>query len=344
MAGKASTLKSAVASYHEPTVSIITPTYNQAQFLEETILSVLQQDYPRIEYIIIDGGSTDGSLEIIGKYANRLAHWVSEPDRGQADAINKGFKRSKGEILGWINSDDTYTPGSISRAVEFFQAHGEAVAVHEGYNIIDESSRILRTFPHPARFRLEDEVRGNILCQPTVLMRRQPVFEVGFLDTTLHHVMDFDLWLKLGLKGAIPSVGGVQASFRIHQGSKSISQLDSFLPEILRVLERFFARADLPPELRSVERLAYSDYYALEAPDPIYRPRHLMTQRQIRHMRRSFCQSIFWYPLRAKTLATIAQICDSYLGTNMSPWVSRFMCALDRRLHIGKSWSGRIET
>ena len=316
-------------------VSIITPSYNQAGFLEETILSVLDQDYPHIEYIIIDGGSTDGSVEIIRKYASRLAYWASERDRGQSDAINKGFRRAKGDILGWINADDTYTPGSVRRAVESLQTDASAVAAYGGNNMIDASGRVLGTYPNPRRFRLRDELRGNFICQPTVLMKRLPLFDVGLLDTRLHHAMDLDLWLKLGLKGPILSVGEVQANFRIHQESKSISQLDCFLPEILYVLERFFARADLPPEIRAVRCLAYSDYYAFEAPDPVFRPRFLMTQPQIRRMRQSLCRSILWYPFRARTLATIVQICDSYLETNMSPWVLRLSCALDRRLQIG---------
>ncbi len=130
-----------------PLVSIITPSYNQGRFLLETIQSVLSQDYPNLEYIIVDGGSTDGSLEIIQHYASQLTWWVSEPDQGQTDAINKGFAHAKGEILAWINSDDTYLPGAVSEAVTFLIAHPEAALVYADANLIDEQGSILGRFP-----------------------------------------------------------------------------------------------------------------------------------------------------------------------------------------------------
>jgi glycosyltransferase involved in cell wall biosynthesis len=123
---------------NEPLVTIVTPSYNQALFLEATMRSVLEQDYPRIEYIIIDGGSTDSSMDIIKKYADRLACWISEKDRGQTDALNKGFKRATGDILAWINSDDTYEPGAIREAVEWLQARPEIGLVYGDANFIDD--------------------------------------------------------------------------------------------------------------------------------------------------------------------------------------------------------------
>ncbi len=111
-----------------PRVSIITPSYNQARFIEQTIQSVLSQDYPNLEYLIVDGGSSDGSLEIIRRYSSQLAWWVSEPDHGQTDAINKGFAHAHGEIFAWLNSDDTYLPGAVTHAVAALQAHPQAYA------------------------------------------------------------------------------------------------------------------------------------------------------------------------------------------------------------------------
>lgn len=131
----------------EPLVSIVTPSYNQAQYLEDTIQSVLTQDYPRIEYIVIDGGSTDGSLEIIKKYADRISYWVSEKDKGQTDALNKGFAASHGSILAWLNSDDTYRPGAIRAAVEYLSRHPQVGMVYGDLDFIDENGKVVGKFP-----------------------------------------------------------------------------------------------------------------------------------------------------------------------------------------------------
>src|SRR5512138_1788368 len=130
-----------------PLVSIITPSFNQAAFLETTIRSVLDQDYPSLEYFIVDGGSKDGSLEIIQRYAHRLAGWVSEPDRGQTDAINKGFGMAHGEILAWLNSDDVYQPGAVAEAATFLQQNPEVGLVYGDATYIDENGRTIGHFP-----------------------------------------------------------------------------------------------------------------------------------------------------------------------------------------------------
>jgi glycosyltransferase involved in cell wall biosynthesis len=154
-------------------VSIVTPSFNQADYLEQTIQSVLAQDYPWIEYIIIDGASTDGSVEIIERYAGRLAWWVSEPDRGQAEAINKGLQRANGEIVAWLNSDDLYLPGAVSRAVAALQANHALGLVYGDALTIDAQGRPIHSLVF-GEWGLEELIRFRIICQPAVFMRRLP--------------------------------------------------------------------------------------------------------------------------------------------------------------------------
>jgi glycosyltransferase involved in cell wall biosynthesis len=135
------------AQNNQPLVSIVTPSRNQAQFLEATMQSVLGQDYPQVEYLVIDGASNDDSQKIIEKFKPQLAYWVSEPDGGQTDAINKGFSRAKGDILAWLNSDDTYQPGAITRAVEYLTTHPEVGMVYGDALFIDEDGREIGKFP-----------------------------------------------------------------------------------------------------------------------------------------------------------------------------------------------------
>ena len=178
-----------------PLVSIVTPSFNQAQFLEQTIQSVLGQDYPRLEYIIVDGASTDGSVDIIHRYADRLAWWVSEKDAGQAEAINKGFHRARGEIVAWLNSDDYYLPGAISVAVEAFHQNPEVGLVSGNVLAVDDTGRRLNVIRYDD-WGLPDLMCFKIIGQPSVFMRRSVLEQAGFLDTTYHLLLDHQHVIK----------------------------------------------------------------------------------------------------------------------------------------------------
>ncbi len=189
-------------SDYMPKVSVVTPSYNQGQFLEQTIQSVLSQDYPNIEYIIIDGGSTDDSKEIIERYADQVDYWVSEPDNGQSDAINKGFRQATGEIIAWLNSDDVYLPGAVSTAVEQFRKNRELTLFYGDCVFIGERGEFLRYFDECEeynRFRLLN--CSDFIMQPTTFFRRDAAEAVGFLDESLNWAMDWDLWCKLVVAG-----------------------------------------------------------------------------------------------------------------------------------------------
>ncbi len=223
---------------NEPLVTIVTPSYNQAPFLEATIRSVLEQDYPRIEYIVIDGGSTDGSVETIKKYADRLAYWVSEKDRGQTEAINKGFARATGDILAWINSDDTYEPGAIREAVEWMQAHPDAGLVYGDANFIDDDGNVIGRFP--AAQTDYRRLRGGYvhIPQQAAFFRRDLWQKVGPLDPSFFFAMDYDLWVRIAKIAPLLYTRRVWANFRLHGDSKTLIANDRCWPEMIRVHRR----------------------------------------------------------------------------------------------------------
>lgn len=221
-----------------PLVSIITPSYNQAHFIEETIQSVLQQDYPNIEYIVIDGGSDDGSLEIIQQYAEQISYWISEPDQGQTDAINKGFARAGGEILAWINSDDTYLPHAVSEAAAHLQNNPQTGMVYGDANLIDESGSVIGKFP-ARQTDYKRLRRGYVhIPQQASFFRAGLWKQVGPLDPSFYFAMDYDLWVRLSKVSHLQYHPGIWANFRLHGSGKSVAEDDRCWPEMLKVHER----------------------------------------------------------------------------------------------------------
>jgi glycosyltransferase involved in cell wall biosynthesis len=219
----------------QPLVSIVTPSFNQERYIEATIQSVLSQDYERIEYLIVDGGSTDGTVEIIKKFAGRLAWWVSEKDQGQTDAINKGFGRAGGQILAWLNSDDTYEPGAVSAAVKYLSDHPDVGLVYGDCNFIDEDGSVIGKFSSAQTdYRLLR--RGYVhIPQQTMFFRADWWKQVGPLDPSFYFAMDYDLWTRLAARTELRYVPETWANFRLHTAGKTIAADDRCWPEMIRV-------------------------------------------------------------------------------------------------------------
>lgn len=225
-----------------PRISIITPSYNQAGFLAQAIESVLDQGYPNLEYMVLDGGSTDGSIEIIRRYEKHLAFWESAPDRGQSHAVNKGFRRATGELVAWMNSDDYYLPGAFAAVAE---AHREVSAADRppgfffgtGIRVDREGGLIGSFWPHKPVFDHAALVYGfDYILQPTVFIRRDPLFSVGLLDEGLRYCMDYDLWIRLAREHPAVPVDHPVAASREYLETKSLSGGMERCAEIARVI------------------------------------------------------------------------------------------------------------
>ena len=245
-------------------VSIITPSFNQARYLEQTIQSVLEQDYPSIEYIVVDGASTDGSVDVIEKYANKLAWWVSEKDSGQADAINKGFLRATGEIVAWLNSDDYYLPGAISAAVKAFEENPDVLLVYGNMLAVDERGNSFNAL-HYKQLTLQDLLCFQIIGQPAVFFRREVLSKAGMLDPTFHFLLDHHLWIRIAQHGRILHVDQTWAAARYHAEAKNRAKAAEFGREAFRVLAWAEGQAGLGEAIRPVERRARASAHRVDA-------------------------------------------------------------------------------
>jgi len=245
-------------------VSIITPSYNQALYLEQTIQSVLGQAYPRIEYIVVDGASTDNSFEIIKKYNDRLAYWISEKDSGQAEAINKGFARARGEILAWLNSDDYYLPDTVSAVVRCFEENPDVVMAYGDMLAVDGDGQTINLLKYK-QLSLKDLLCFQIIGQPSVFFRRSALEKTGLLDTSFHFMLDHHLWIRLAQQGTVMHVPQVWSAARYHAQAKNRARAAEFGREAFRVLDWAKTQPDLVPALSGLERRALASAHRYDA-------------------------------------------------------------------------------
>ncbi|QRG69328.1 glycosyltransferase [Brevibacillus choshinensis] len=230
-----------------PLVSVITPSYNQGKFIRETIDSILSQDYPHLEHIVVDGGSTDQTLSILQEYAQRdpRFRFISEPDNGQSHAINKGLSMARGEIIGWLNSDDTYLPGAIRKAVHAFQQHPAWGMLHGRGQVIDESGTAYSAYPSE-KADARSLYQSCVICQPTAFIRTHVFRQMGGVDERLQFCMDYELWMRISKAYPIGFVAEFLASARIHGACKSATQWHSVgVPEVLKSLAKNYS--SIPP-------------------------------------------------------------------------------------------------
>lgn len=243
-----------------PKISIVTPSYNQGQFLEETIRSVLLQDYPNLEYIIMDGGSTDNSVEIIKKYEPWLTSWVSEKDNGQADAIHRGFEKATGEIIGWINSDDYYLPGAFEKIAKLFQRQPHTEMIAGACQYIRAQGRVITK-----NYGLEQDFDsllhvGMFASQPAMFWRRDIYHKVGGLDPSLAFCMDYDLALKFYRRQTAHLCHQVLAVYRFHENTKS-TNMQNILADEDALLGTRYGRSINTDRIGSMKKSLWKKYH-----------------------------------------------------------------------------------
>jgi GT2 family glycosyltransferase len=290
-----------------PLVSIVTPSFHQARYLEQTLRSVLEQDYPRIEYLVIDGASKDGSVDIIRKYENKLAYWVSEKDSGQGEAINKGLSRATGEIIAWINSDDYYLPGAVSAAVKVFEQNPDVVLIYGDMLAVDENGRTTNLMKY-GQLSLADLLCFQIIGQPSVFFRKDALQKAGMLDTTFHFLLDHHLWIRIAQQGKILHVPQVWSAARYHAEAKNRAKAAEFGQEAFRILDWAKKQPGLVETISSVERRARASANRVDA-------RYLLDGGQPWSASKAWMRALFIHPPTAlKRMNILIQAILSILG------------------------------
>ena len=248
-----------------PLVTVITPAYNRAFFLEETIQSVLAQDYPRIEYIVLDDGSTDNTRDILAKYTGRII-WETHPNMGETLTVNKGFGMAHGEILAVVNSDDPLLSRAVSTATAFMEAHPDILVAYPDWNKIGPDSKVIEHVQVPEFDYLYMLRHHHCIVGPGAFIRRKAFELADGRDPDFRYVADFDYWLRLGLYGPFARIPKTLATFRVHPVSASVSQKGAIMAdEHIRLIKKFYSRSALPQEVLKIRPEAFSSAHYVAA-------------------------------------------------------------------------------
>lgn len=242
-----------------PLVSVIVPSYNQAQYIGATLDSILQQDYAHLECLVVDGGSKDNTVAVLQNYSDARLTWISERDKGQSDALNKGLQRVSGEIITYLNSDDLLASGTIAFAVQYFDQHPEADLLYGDGYFVDARGRRISSYKG-APFDLSMCIlNGQDFPQPGTFWRRKLSQQIGLFDVDFHYRMDFDYWIRAALAGFhLEYVPGERAAYRLHGESKTVSQRATFASDWEVILSRLFEKPDLPNNLLPLKEEAFN--------------------------------------------------------------------------------------
>ncbi|MCI1279434.1 MAG: glycosyltransferase [Nitrospira sp.] len=310
-----------------PHITVVTPSFNQGQYLEETIRSVLLQGYPNLEYIVVDGGSTDSSVEVITHYAPWITFWVSEKDKGQTDAINKGFARATGTILAWLNSDDVYTEGALWAVAKFFSAHPDLDIGYGACRSLDAMSRC-RAIHVPSEFQLKRLLSSNFIAQPATFFSRQALDAVGGLNQKYHFAFDYGFWMKAALQGRsfarIP--GPPLAGFRTWQQSKSEASFEEFMRETTAIVTDIFEEAPASVASSSMRNLALSSGWRFAALG-------YWRNGQGMEARRCLRQVLWLAPCHILDLKLLLLYMSSFLSVEVISSLRKIKQSINRMLH-----------
>ena len=310
-----------------PRITVVTPSFNQGQFLEETIRSVLMQDYPNLEYIVVDGGSTDSSIDVIKQYEPSISYWVSEKDDGQTHAITKGFACATGQILAWLNSDDVYRPGALFTVAECFRTHPGLAIAYGSCEAIDGGSR--STAIHvPRDFEFRAILKSNFIAQPATFFSRDLYQRVG-LNTGRHYAFDYELWIKAAVQGhrfvRIP--GLPLAGFRVWEQSKSETSYEKFIQETTEIVTEVWGGDTVPAPVQPLRNLALASGWRFAA---------LGYWRSGQGEKARYClQRVFTlWPMSRMEPKLLFVYVGSLLGKKTTRVLRKIKQAVNRRLHV----------